>query len=88
MKRKYVLTTLAGSSLGLMAACGSGGHEDSTALAPTGQQTSTVQSLDTAKVLALAQKTSETSSPFMVDDGQLLLTDTSESGEPVSINGM
>ncbi len=47
-----------------------------------------VKSLDTAGVLAIAQQTSETSTPFPVDGGALVLTDTSETSEPISIDGM
>jgi hypothetical protein len=39
-------------------------------------------------VLALAQKTSEVSSPFQVDDGALTLTDTSNSSAPIGVDGM
>jgi len=46
------------------------------------------QQLDTAHVLALAQQTSDTSSPFQVDDGALTLTDTSDTSVPISVIGM
>ena len=45
------------------------------------------QSLDTAQVLAQAMHLSETSSPYPVNDGALVLNDTSDTGEPISING-
>jgi hypothetical protein len=45
-----------------------------------------MQQLDTAQVLALAQQTSETSSPFQVNDGALTLTDTSDSTQAVGID--
>jgi hypothetical protein len=44
--------------------------------------------LDTAQVLALAKQTSETSSPFAVNGGALTLTDTSDTSEPISVDGM
>jgi hypothetical protein len=47
----------------------------------------THQSLDTAQVLAQARHTSETSSPYPVNDDALVLTDTRDTTEPVSING-
>lgn len=46
------------------------------------------QQLDTANVLALAQKTSETSTPFQVDDSALTLTDISETSTAIMVNGM
>jgi hypothetical protein len=45
-----------------------------------------MQQLDTAQVLALAQQTSETSSPFQVNDGALTLTDTSDSTPAIGID--
>jgi len=46
------------------------------------------QQLDTAQVLALAQQTSETSSPFQVNDGALTLTDTSDTSQAIVIDAM
>jgi hypothetical protein len=48
--------------------------------------TSTAQALDTAQVLALAQQTSETSTPFAVNGNALTLTDTSETSAPIGVN--
>jgi hypothetical protein len=45
-----------------------------------------MQQLDTARVLALAQQTSETSSPFQVNDGALTLTDTSDSTQAIVVD--
>jgi hypothetical protein len=42
-------------------------------------------SLDTAQVLALAQVTSETTTPFTVNGGELVLTDTSETSAPIAV---
>jgi hypothetical protein len=47
-----------------------------------------MQQLDTSQVLAMAQQTSETSSPFQVNDGALTLTDTSESSQAIVIDAM
>jgi hypothetical protein len=91
MKRTTVMTTAVGTCLGLVSACGGGndnavsgqsGTVGTTAPAPA------TQSLDTAQVLVLAQRTSETDSPFAVDGGLLTLSDTSETSEPISIDGM
>ena len=45
-----------------------------------------MQQLDTAQVLALAQQTSEASSPFQVNGGALTLTDTSDSTQAFGID--
>jgi hypothetical protein len=47
--------------------------------------TSNTMSLDTAQVLALAQVTSETTTPFTVNGGELVLTDTSETSAPIAV---
>ncbi len=47
-----------------------------------------MRSLDTAQVLTLAQQTSETSDPFVVNGGAVTLNDTSETSLPVAINTM
>jgi hypothetical protein len=60
------------------------GHEIQTP-PPTPPPTSTNMSLDTAQVLALAQATSETSSPFAVNGGAFSFTDTSETTAPISV---
>jgi hypothetical protein len=49
---------------------------------------SSAQQLDTAQVLALAQKSSEVASPFEVNNGMLTLTDDSDTAEAISVNGM
>jgi len=48
----------------------------------------TAMSLDTAQVLAQAKETSETSAPYAVNDGAMRLTDTSDTSEPLGINGI
>jgi hypothetical protein len=42
--------------------------------------------LDTAQVLALAQVTSESSTPIAVNGGALVLTDTTETSSPITVN--
>lgn len=79
MKRRIAVigATLAGVCLG---AC----HHHSNSAPPASQQ----QALDTNGVLQLAQKTSDTGTPFAVNDGAVQITDTSETADPVSLNGM
>jgi hypothetical protein len=81
---------VAAVAAGSISACGGGGGGGG----DSGQATSmppppsvTHQSLDTAQVLAQARHTSETSSPYPVNDDALVLTDTRDTTEPVSING-
>lgn len=83
MKRKAVILSAMGVAAGLMSGCG-GGDDTATITPPP----PTNMSLDTQGVLALAQVSSETSSPFAVDDGALVLTDTSEMTDPVAIDMM
>jgi|HubBroStandDraft_2_1064218.scaffolds.fasta_scaffold887143_1 hypothetical protein len=83
MTAMAALSALTG--LGLTA-CGGG---NSTAASSGGPSPPAMaQQLDTANVLALAQKTSETSTPLQVDDSALTLTDTSETSTPIMVNGM
>jgi hypothetical protein len=83
MKRKLAMMGTAALAAGLVTACGGGSDDTATTSAPVSNQ-----ALDTAQVLAQARTTSESASPFAVDDGALVLTDTSESSEPASVNGM
>jgi hypothetical protein len=72
----------------MLAACGGddNGSSNSSTTTPTPPPTSNVMALDTAQVLALAQVTSETSTPFAVNGGALVLTDTSENSLPIGVN--
>ena len=85
MKTKLVIMTSVGLAAGMVSGCGGQQGQGSAATAPP---LSSAQSLNTEKVLAQAQVTSETTAPFTVDAGALTLTDTSETSEPISINGM
>jgi hypothetical protein len=83
MKRKIVIVLGLGILAGtLISACG-----DNNGPMPVAQ-TPVPQALDTAQVLALALKSSETNQPFVIDGGALTFTDTSETSEPISINLM
>jgi|GEM_PF-1139650 hypothetical protein len=84
MKRKTALLGAAALAAAALSACGDHTPAGSMSM-PT---TPTTQELDTAQVLALAQKTSEVSAPIQVDDGALTLTDSSETTKAISVNGM
>ena len=81
MKRKFFLVGAMGLSVGAISAC----HDHNNVSAPP---VSTSQSLSTAQVLALAQKTSETSAPLVVNGGAVTINDTSESAPPIPVSAM
>jgi hypothetical protein len=86
MKKRAALTAAVLTAAG-MTGCG-GGNGQSAATPPT-QSTPVApqpQALDTAQVLALAKQSSETASPFPVDSGLLVLTDTSETSAAITVN--
>jgi hypothetical protein len=91
MKRNIAIVTSVGVALGLLGGCGGGDNgppvgSGSSGSSGSGSTTPKQQSLDTQGVLAQAQKSSETSSPYAVDDGVVVLTDTSDTTAPISIN--
>jgi hypothetical protein len=78
MNAKRLLWGAVGLSVSLLAAC----HDDHGGAPPPA---SSVKSLDTAQVLTLAGTPSETGTPFNVNDGALVLNDTSETTYPLII---
>jgi hypothetical protein len=83
MKARTIIPLVGVVAGSLMSACGGGGS----GTAPV-SQTPQPQALDTTEVLAQARVTSETSEPYAVDDGALMLTDTSETSQPINVNLM
>jgi hypothetical protein len=93
MKRNIALIGTAALAAAALTACGGGSDSgSSTGMSSSSSSssggTSMAQQLDTAQVLALAQKSSEVASPFEVNDGMLVLTDDSDTAEAISVNGM
>ncbi len=84
MKPKLATLLLAGVAATLISACG---HDDNMTMNPP-PPPPTVQSLDTAAVLAMAMMSSETSDPIMVNEGAVVLTDTSETTAPITLDAM
>ena len=84
MKHRMAILGVAAIAAGSISACG-GDNGQAVAAPPPARVAN--QSLDTAQVLAQARDTSETSSPYPVNDGAVVLTDTSDTAEPMSING-
>ena len=85
MKHTMAILGVAAIAAGSISACG--GDNGQAAAPPPPPARVANQSLDTAQVLAQARHTSESSSPYPVNDGALVLTDTSDTAEPMSING-
>jgi hypothetical protein len=85
MKPKVATLAVVGMTVTLITACG---HDDNTTMNPPPPPPPTVQSLDTAAVLAMAMMSSETSDPIMVNEGVVVLTDTSETTDPISTDAM
>ncbi|MGD0491499.1 MAG: hypothetical protein ABSC32_08130 [Steroidobacteraceae bacterium] len=75
-----------GLCVAFLGAC-SGNDHPNTSVAPM-PVAQTPQALDSAQVLALAQRTSETASPFAVNGGLITFTDTSETTSPITVDGM
>lgn len=70
-----------------LSACGSDGTTTPTPPAVSNPGPATSE-LNTADVLALARKTSETSSPLVVDGGAVAVTPVNdETGEPTVVDG-
>jgi len=80
-KGKWLIAGAVGLTAALMAAC----HDTPSASGSTAPPS---QGLDTARVLALAESTSETASPIAVNGGALTLTDTSDVSYPLLFSVM
>jgi protein-disulfide isomerase len=83
MQRKIMVLGAAAFATASLSACGD--HSSSATSTPAPPIT---QELDSAAVLALAQKTSESSQPIAVDNNALVITDTSDTTEPISVSAM
>ncbi len=94
MKRKLAIMASVGLAAGIIGGCDGHGDGDvvagnqSSPTTPAAPAAPVSQSLDTAQVLALAQKPSQTDAPFAVDSRLLTLNDTSDSSTPITVNGM
>ena len=81
MVRNLLGIALIGLLAATLGACG--GHQNT---GTPSNPAPSVKSLDTAGVLAIARQPSEISAPLPVNGGALVLTDTSETGEPISVD--
>lgn len=79
MSLKLGIAAIAAATLG-----GCGGDNGGTAAATPSP--SVAQSLNTAQVLAQAREASETSTAYSVNDGVVVLSDTSDHTEPLAVD--
>ncbi len=86
MQNKTRLLFGLGLCIGFLAACSNNDHPDAS-LAPV-PVPQTPEALDTAQVLAIAEKPSESATPFAVNGGLVTLTDTSETSSPIAVDAM
>ena len=90
MKRKVAVIGVATVVTGILAACGHD-HDNSgstTTPTPPAPPPSTTVNVTTAELLAnYATRLSETASPVAVNGGAFNITDTSETTEPISVDG-
>jgi hypothetical protein len=84
MKHRLLIFGLVGIATGSLCACGGSDAGGSAGMAPPPSMT---QALDTAQVLAQARQTSETTYPYGVNSGAVVLTDTSDLTESYIIPG-
>jgi hypothetical protein len=85
VKQKIAILGVAALAAGSISACGGDRGQAAAVMPSTTSVTS--QSLDALQVLAQARQASETSSPYSVNDGALVLTDTSDTSVPIGVNG-
>jgi hypothetical protein len=81
MNVRMMILAIVAVALGSVSACGDNAGSG-VAMPPS----SSTQALDTAQVLRQARQTSEVTDPYPINDGALVLTDTSDNGEALGIN--
>jgi hypothetical protein len=85
MKRKTVVIGVVAAVAGILSACG---HDHSGGPPPPTPPPSANVNVTTSELLTgYAQKPSETASPAAVNAGMFTITDTSETTNPISVNG-
>ena len=89
MKRKTVVIAVAAVVTGILSACGhdhSGGSPP-TPPPPTPPPSTNVNVTTSELLTGYAEKPAETSSPAVVNGGMFTITDTSETSNPIAVNG-
>ena len=82
MKLRIVMAGVAALAVGTLSGCGSGGAQP-----PQASMGPQLQSVDTAQVLAQAQRPSETAAPYGVDGGVVAFTDTADTTSAMPVTG-
>jgi hypothetical protein len=85
MQHKSIRIGAAAIAAACLSACGD--HNSSATSTPTPPTTPMTQQLDSAAVLTMAQKTSEVDQPIALNDNAVVLTDTSDTTQPISVGG-
>jgi hypothetical protein len=86
MKRKTVVIGVASAVAVILSACGNDHSGGSPPVTPP--PTSTNVSVTTSELLTgYAEKPSETASPILVNGSMFTISDTSETTNPISVNG-
>jgi hypothetical protein len=84
-RNRYAIGAAALATI-ILASCG--GSDGDSGNASTGSSTtSTTSSFDTADVWAQALQKSETTEPYALNNGAVVLSDTSDTTQPISITG-
>jgi hypothetical protein len=86
MKRKTVAIGVAAAVAGILSACGHD-HSGGSPSPPTPPPSTNVNVTTSELLTGYAQKPSETASPAVVNASMFTITDTSETTNPISVNG-
>ncbi|MDB6008863.1 MAG: hypothetical protein JWL65_1113 [Gammaproteobacteria bacterium] len=86
MKRKIVVIGVAAAVAGILSACGHD-HSGGSPSPPTPPMSTNVNVTTSELLTGYAQKASETASPAVVNGDMFTITDTSETTNPISVNG-
>jgi hypothetical protein len=84
MKRNTVAIAVAAAVAGILSACG---HDHSDGSPPTPPPNAGINVTTSGLLTDYAQKPSETGSPTAVNGGMFTITDTSDTSNPVTVNG-
>jgi len=82
MRRTIAMLATAAIAAAMLGGCGG----DNAGAPAAAAAPSVAQSLDTAQVLAQAREGSETSTAYSVNDGAVVLADTSDHSEPLAVD--
>ncbi len=86
MKRKTVVMGVAAAVAGILSACGHD-HSGGSPSPPTPPPSTNVSVTTSELLTGYAEKPSETASPILVNGGVFTISDTSETTNPISVNG-